>query len=145
VFCKIKQCVGRTLALGVILAVAGFCYATSSGSAPRSTDSLPDVAVPRLVGSTTLRFTNAQLPSGVFDLGDAEYGSAVNRYITLAGGVRPYTTVSTDLLSVLLQGANVTNASLTLGGSGELLGTIAQTLFLLRSSSTLPETTAPVR
>jgi len=133
VFSKIKQCGGRALALGVILAVAGFCYATSTSVESRSSDGVPDEAAPRQVGSLTLRFMNPQLLSGNFDLGDACYGSAVNRYITMAGGVRPYSVMSPSpdypgLLNFLLNGQNVTNSSLTLGNSGYLLGTIANTV-----------------
>jgi hypothetical protein len=126
VFSKI-QCLGRTLALGLVLAVAAFCYATGNSSSgdPRSTEGLPEDAGNRRVGSTNLRFTNVLLPNGTYDLGDACYGSAVNRYITMAGGVRPYSFSSPNLLNVLLAGNNVTNASLTIGASGEMLGTIA--------------------
>jgi hypothetical protein len=126
VFSKIKQCLGRTLALGLVLAIAGFSYATSSSVDSRSTDVAPEEAGARRVGSGNLRFTNVRLPSGVYDLGDACYGSAVNRYITMAGGVRPYSFQSPDLLNFLLRGNSTTNSSLTLGASGELLGTIAQ-------------------
>lgn len=125
-FSKIKHYGGRTLALGLILAVAGFCYATSTDVDSRSTDVQPDTVDSRRVGSSNLRFTNVLLPNGNYDLGDACYGSAVNRYVTLAGGVRPYRMSSANLITALLLGNNTTNSSLTLGGSGELLGTISQ-------------------
>jgi hypothetical protein len=105
--------------MGLILAVAGFCYATSttSATAGRSVDA---AAAPRLVGSTNLRFTNPLLPnSNVFDLGDATYGTVIQRYVTAAGGVRPYSFGSPDLLVNL---AN--NSSLFLGRSGYLFGSI---------------------
>ncbi len=114
-----SQTVRRAVILGLILAVAGFCYATgtSYATASRSTD-VPE-AGPRLVGSSNLRFMNPRLPTGEFDLGDATYGSMIQRYVTAAGGVRPYKYVSPDLLSKL---AN--NSSLFLGNSGYLFGSI---------------------
>src|SRR5207249_3459175 len=85
--------VRRALIMGLVLAVAGFCYVTGTNTsgAGRATGSLD--AGPRLVGSSNLRFTNPLLPgtTNIFDLGDAAYGSIIQRYVTAAGGVRLYT------------------------------------------------------
>ena len=118
----ISQTVRRAVILGLILAVACFCYATSTSNATASRSADVPEAGPRLVGSSNLRFTNPRFPGGGatdYDLGDATYGSMVQRYITAAGGVRPYKYSSPDLLTVL---AN--NSTLFLGNSGYLFGTV---------------------
>ena len=109
----------------MMLAVAGFCYATLTASAvsSRSAD-VPGVA-PRRVGSGELRFTNPLFQGGGptdFDLGDATFGSIIQRYITAAGGVRPYNYIyGAPSLKTLLG----PNSSLLIGQSGYMAGSIA--------------------
>jgi hypothetical protein len=106
--------------------MAAFTYATCTS---RSVDSAAGatVANSRAVGTTPLRFTNVlsernfpQAPD-VFDLGDAAYGSNIVRYITAAGGVRPYSYSQQGLTPPAL----AANSSLMLGASGCLIGTVA--------------------
>ena len=75
-----KRHIARSLALGMVLAVVGFCYATST--ADQRSASASDSAGGRGVGSNTLHFTNALLLPPValpalntYDLGDACFGS----------------------------------------------------------------------
>ena len=113
------------LVLGLLLAVAGFCYGTLTATTAdsRGTD-VPGVET-RRVGSGQLRFTNALFQGGGpndFDLGDATFGSIIQRYITAAGGVRPYNYSygSPSLKQLLGQ-----NSSLLIGQSGYMAGSIA--------------------
>jgi len=124
-----KRDLVHALAVALVLAVGGFCYATgtsgrgSGGAAGRGME-----AGGRIVGSTPLRFTNPifqeNLPpaSNIYDLGDALFGGMVTRYITVTGGVRPYSYASLGLDPSVL----AFNSSLTLEPSGYLIGSVTQ-------------------
>jgi hypothetical protein len=120
-----KRHLARTLAVAMLFAAAGFSYAVSTGS--RGTGGDGAEAGTRVVGSSTLRFTNALLIDNpaptldVFDLGDACFGSMVTRYITVAGGLRPYSVAAVDLNNFL-----PLTSSLSLNSSGLLMGTVAR-------------------
>ena len=82
----------RTLAFALVMAMGGFCYATSTGKQAAVSRSFT-VGQGRAIGSTAMRFTNPLTTPGVpndYDLGDACFGSVVQRYITVTGGIRPY-------------------------------------------------------
>jgi hypothetical protein len=125
--------------MALVLGVTGFCYATATCTAVTSRGADSPEAAARLVGSTNLRFTNPLatpnnypgLPLGPtdFDLGDACFGTSIQRYVTCAGGVRPYSYISistsapaNDLLTVLGN-----NSSAIFGASGYMFGSIAAT------------------
>lgn len=84
-----KRLIVRTLAFGIIAAMAGFCFATATGS--READGSSSSAGGRAVGTYSLRMTNALLidrPAplpDVYDLGDACYGSTITRYLSATG------------------------------------------------------------
>lgn len=115
----------RTLALALILALAGFTYATSTES--RGLEASTGIGA-RAVGSSAIRFTNAfLLPGGdaadplpdTFDLGLACYGSQMTRYITMVGGIRPYVVTSTTINPIL-----PAQSTLALRPSGLLSGIV---------------------
>lgn len=120
-----KRHIVRTLAFGVVLAMAGFCYAVntagqrSSGAAVEAGD--------RAVGSNTLHFTNALLTGApplqpdTFDMGDACFGSQITRYLSAGGGLRRYSfsEFNQSLVSQL-----AVNSSLGLSAGGCLEGSI---------------------
>ena len=118
--------------MALVMGAVGFCYATATCTAVSSRSVDAPEAGPRLVGSTNLRFTNplatAQNYPGIplgpkdFDLGDACFGTIIQRYVTVAGGVRPYSFSSIDLLTVLGN-----NSSMVFGISGYAFGSIAAT------------------
>lgn len=111
----------RCLALAVVFAVAGFCYGLSTSQGP----SRPGVAARGVgTGGVPLQFTNPLFPGAglnQFDLGDACFGSAITRYVTAAGGLRPYRFRSEgpQSLESVLEG---TRSSLQLGISGVISG-----------------------
>lgn len=122
-----KKFLVRTLALGLVMAMVGFCYATSSGG--RSIDGKEGAGVSaagRAVGTTPLRFTNVLLRDqpypqpDTYDLGDAAYGSMTTRYVTVTGGVRPYSFGQTGLAVPVL----AVNSSIALNASGYLIGSV---------------------
>ncbi len=112
----------RPLACGLVLAALGFTFALATS---RSVDA-PAAAGSRIVGSSTLRFMNAIIADNnpptpdVFDLGDAAYGSFITRYVSAAGGVRPYRFSGSSSLNALL----APGSTLHLGGGGCLMGTV---------------------
>lgn len=120
-----KRHVIRTLALGLVLATAGFCFAVNSAG-QRSAAGAPE-AGGRAVGSSTLHFTNAlltgaaPLQADTFDLGDACFGSQITRYLSAGGGLRPYgfAEFNKSLVSQL-----AVNSSLGLAAGGCLEGSI---------------------
>jgi hypothetical protein len=115
----------RTLALSLVLAMAGFCYAVNTAG-QRSTGAAAQ-AGDRAVGSNTLHFTNAlftaapPLATDTFDLGDACFGSQITRYLSAGGGLRPYnfSEFNQSLVSQL-----TVNSSLGLSAGGCLEGSI---------------------
>jgi hypothetical protein len=120
---KGKQVV-RLFAFGALFAMLGFTYALATSS--RSTDAEAGVSS-RVVGSGALRFMapvildQADPLPDTFDLGDACFGTAITRYITVAGGVRPYRMSAANLVPPLI----APNSTITLGVSGWLSGSIA--------------------
>lgn len=115
----------RASALGLVVAMMGFCYATSTGRGLGGSEDSGNATVSvgaRGVGTTPLRFTNAfdPTPPPAYDLGDACYGSVITRYLTAAGGVRPYSFIQTGLEPAII-GAQ---SSLTLFQSGYLVGSL---------------------
>ncbi|HYF52129.1 MAG TPA: hypothetical protein VEJ63_22150 [Planctomycetota bacterium] len=125
-----RACLGasRALATGLAFAAIGFCVSLATSRTVEVSSS----ASSRAVGTSALRFTNplvALTPSNPdeYDLGDACFGSTdprlVTRYITAAGGLRPYRFTSEGPLSLdrVLAG---TFHSLELGLSGALVGTM---------------------
>src|SRR4051812_7775590 len=87
----------RTIALGLVFAMAGFCLAISNS--PDDSHS----AGSRAVGSALpLRFTNPLVAgfTNEYDLGDACFGSLVTRFITAEGGLKPYRFTSTGPVSL---------------------------------------------
>lgn len=115
-----------SLKIALFSALLGFCYSITTqadSAAPRSIDA---PAAPRVVGSSSMRFTNARslLFPADFDVGDSFYGSVITRYITVAGGVRPYSFTSVNLTALL--GANSTLAVMA---SGCLMGSVTVNTF----------------
>ena len=116
----------HALALGIVCAVAGFCYGVST-VAESNSQSIHEGAGGRAVGTgIPLRFTNPLVPpypSGEYDLGDAAYDSTITRYITAEGGLRPYrfTSFGTQSLQNVIAG---TKTTLQLGLSGVLAGSV---------------------
>ncbi|HYF51661.1 MAG TPA: hypothetical protein VEJ63_19760 [Planctomycetota bacterium] len=113
----------RSIACGLVLAVAGFAYAFATS---RSIDAPAPQAGSRAVGTSTLRFMNAianintpPAPND-YDLGDACYGSFITRYITVTGGVRPYRYSGSDSLNALL----FPGSTLSVGNAGCVMGTV---------------------
>ncbi|MCY3020437.1 MAG: hypothetical protein NTW87_15565 [Planctomycetota bacterium] len=110
----------RAVALALVFAAAGFCYAVGTCGVTGPS------AGARAVGSgTPLRFTNppvAARPSE-YDLGDATFGSIITRYITAEGGLKPYrfTSAGPQSLVNVLEGYPTT---LQLGLSGVLAGSL---------------------
>jgi len=120
----------RGLALGLVMAALGFCYATSTGGQKAA----PPVAVEmRAVGSLPLQFTNPivnpALPNPDRDLGAAALGRSVVRYVRAAGGVRPYTFKSSEAptLNDVISGSK---ATLTLFSNGMLFGSLGKLTML---------------
>jgi hypothetical protein len=115
--------------VGLVFAVAGFCFAVSTGV---PTEQPADVSARAVGTSFPLRFTNPLVPATVeYDLGDAALGSTdarvITRYVTAEGGLRPYRFTSTgpNSLTNAVQG---TLSSLVLGVSGALVGTMPYSL-----------------
>ncbi len=115
-----RRAFARCISAGLIVAMAGFCIATS-----QTPESAPGVGS-RMVGSSTLRITNALLEQrtpdpNLFDLGDAMYNAQITRFLTGAGGVRPYrfAEVNNSLVGQLAFGS-----SLELTVSGGLIGSV---------------------
>jgi len=124
-----KRYLVRSLAVALVMAVGGFCYATStSGRSVSEAAGRGMAAGGRLVGTTPLRITNPiyqenQFPApNVYDLGDASFGSTVTRYVTATGGVRPYNYTSVGLDQTTL----AFTSSLLQEPSGYLAGSVAQ-------------------
>ncbi|HYG76815.1 MAG TPA: hypothetical protein VEK08_17560 [Planctomycetota bacterium] len=119
-----KRFLVRTLALGFVCAVASFCYATVGN---RGLSASAPAAEGRIVGSTTLTFTNAILSdaaninANTYDLGDACYGSQITRYLTAGGGLRPYAFIE---LNKSMVNQLAVNSSLMLGLSGCMMGSV---------------------
>jgi hypothetical protein len=111
----------RALAMGMVCAVVGFCYGVSTTDTVAASGHGVGA---RAVGSTfPLRFTNPELAADEFDLGDACFGSAIVRYVTAEGGLKPYrfTSVGTNSFSNAIAGFNT---DLQLGLSGLLAGSV---------------------
>jgi len=108
----------------MVMAVACFCYATAGN---RGLDGSVPAAENRIVGSSTLHFTNAvivdtpNVGANIFDLGDACYGSQVTRYLSAGGGLRPY--FFTELNKTMINQL-AANSSLMLGISGCMMGSV---------------------
>lgn len=136
---RVSHIGSRAIGFGLVFAMAGLTFAIST-----SFTASDDVAVTsRQVGSSLpLRFTTPRvlgtngLPlasvEAEYDLGDALFGSAIARYITAQGGVKPYRFTSADskildpktnlpVRGLALAIAN-TSSTLTLGLSGALSG-----------------------
>jgi hypothetical protein len=115
----------RTFSLGLILAMAGLCYATATSrgvSAPEAAD--------RGVGtSAALIITTPLVPSFTndYDLGDMAPSQVITRVITAAGGLRPYRFTSSGPQS-LAHFISGTDSSLALGLSGFLTGRVGSQL-----------------
>jgi len=111
----------RAIALGLVFAAAGFCFAVST-SGPEAG---PSVGTRAVGSSVPLHFTNPLLAgfTNEYDLGDACFGSVVTRYVTAEGGLRPYRFTSFGSQSLI----NVTEGfrtDLTFGLSGVLAGSM---------------------
>lgn len=150
---RVSQVGSRAIGLGLVFAMAGFTLAITMDSG--ESDAL-DVSA-RAVGTngTPLHFTNPKLfgttgkalfgtllipgtsilvNTPEYDLGDALFGSAIVRYVTAAGGVKPYrftsenytlTDPATGNPVTVLSLANAilnTSSTLTLGVSGIVAG-----------------------
>ncbi|MFH0937828.1 MAG: hypothetical protein V1899_00860 [Planctomycetota bacterium] len=136
----------RAIALGLVMAALGFCYATATSS--RESVAPTIIAGSRAVGSSTIHFTNALLAAGVppaldtFDLGDAFYGSVITRYVTATGGARPYRFAPVGLVPQM-----AANSTFVLYASGGMMGSIAVgtvsplsfTSYVSDSTGTLPQ------
>lgn len=114
----------RAALVGLLFAMIGFSFALATnpdgGQGVTGAD-----AGSRLVGSSTLRFTNPLL-AGDRDLGDVAVGSALVRYARATGGVRPYTFTSTVTTSpgTLKDAIAGSTSTLTLFSSGMLSGSM---------------------
>ena len=133
---RILMAHSRTLAVGLVFALAGFCYAVSN----TAIETLHSNAEIRSVGSgITLRFTNPLVSSTTeYDLGDASFAGTIVRYVTAEGGIRPFRFTSDGSLS-LANAIEGTFSSLDLGLSGVLAGTLSNTI----SSASKTVTGAP--
>ncbi|MFH0940051.1 MAG: hypothetical protein V1899_12335 [Planctomycetota bacterium] len=109
----------RILAIGLVFAVAGFCYGVSNSMV----ESRMAEAGARAVGTgISLRFTNPLvLTTTEYDLGDACLGGMLTRYVTAEGGLRPYrfTSIGSNSLTNAIAG---TYSTLALGLSGAMAG-----------------------
>lgn len=110
----------RVLAMALIFAAGGFCVGVS-----RSLDAPAPQVAARMVGSGALVFTNPVVAGYTteYDLGDAMFGSTIARYVTAAGGLKPYrfTSEGPQSLSNVLAGYRST---LQLGTAGVLAGSV---------------------
>lgn len=117
----------RTLALCLFTALLGFCYSITTQASSAAVRSLgsPNTSLTgaRAIGSSALRFTNplSLLVPGDYDIGDSFFGSSITRYITVAGGIRPY-----RLSSANLGGALASGSTLSLMSAGCLMGSVTR-------------------
>ncbi len=118
----------RGLALSLVLAAVGFCYATATAPSVDSRGfEQAGNAQPRIVGSSNLRFLNPLLADNAFpnpddfEIGDACYGTVLTRYLSAAGGMRGFSFLATGVSASVI----AANSSLALGASGCLMGSVA--------------------
>jgi hypothetical protein len=125
----------RAALVGLFFAMIGFSFALATnpdgGQGVNGAD-----AASRLVGSSTLRFTNPVIGTDR-DLGDVALGSSLVRYARATGGVRPYTFTSTVTTSpgTLKDAIAGSTSTLSLFSSGMLSG----------SMGNIPITKSPLR
>ena len=115
----------RTLSLGLILAIAGLCYATATSqgvSAPEAGARGVGTSLPLLITTPLVL-----LQTNDYDLGDMTGSQFITRVITATGGLHPYRFTSSGPLS-LAHFISGTDSTLGLGLSGFITGQIGSQL-----------------